>query len=140
MTNYLEPTQDSGRAFFLRGIKGPVVMLNLLRFREVADYSAAPDLAPKEPISGKDAYRLYMTHTVPFLAASGGELLFEGEGGQFLIGPSDERWDWALLVRQHSVEAFFAFAQDEAYLKGVGHRTAALLDSRILPLAPAVDG
>jgi hypothetical protein len=28
-----------------------------------------------------------------------------------------------------------AFARDEEYMKGIGHRTAALEDSRLLPLA-----
>lgn len=37
---YLEPTQESGRAFMMRQMTGSVVMLNLLRFRETADYSA----------------------------------------------------------------------------------------------------
>ena len=60
MTAYLEPTQASGRAFFMRGIQGPVMMLNLLRFRDVADYSAAPHLAPPQPISGAEAYALYV--------------------------------------------------------------------------------
>ena len=48
---YLEPTQDAGRDFFMRGIEGEVVMLNLLRFRDAAEYSANPDLEPNEPIS-----------------------------------------------------------------------------------------
>ena len=41
---YLEPTQKLGAALFSRKIKGEVVMLNLLRFREVADYSLTPDI------------------------------------------------------------------------------------------------
>jgi len=131
---YFEPTQESGRALFARGIAGPVVMLNLLRFREVADYSATPELAPPSPISGETAYRLYIAHTLPHLARSGGEVAFLGRGGSFLIGPSDERWDAALLVRQTSVASFFAFASNREYLAGVGHRLAALEDSRLLPL------
>ena len=35
--SYLEPTQTSGRAFLQRGIEGRVVMLNLMRYRTVAD-------------------------------------------------------------------------------------------------------
>jgi uncharacterized protein (DUF1330 family) len=138
MTAYLEPTQDSGRAFFMRGIVGNVVMLNLLRLRDIADYSACPHLAPPGPISGAQAYERYMAHTMPFLTASGGEVLFYGEGGQFLIGPPGERWDRALIVRQRSVAAFMAFAEDEAYLAGLGHRSAALEDSRLLPLIALV--
>jgi len=109
-------------------------MLNLLRFRSVADYSAAPELAPKASITGEAAYRLYMAHTLPYLKASGGEVLFFGKGGPFLIGPGDERWDAVMLVRQSSVAAFMAFASNQEYLSGIGHRTAALEDSRLLPL------
>ena len=133
-TSYLEPTQESGRSFVLRGITGEVVMLNLLRFREVADYSASPELAPEAPISGAEAYDRYIAHALPYLRKSGGDLLFMGNGGQFLIGPQGERWDRALLVRQQSVESFMAFAVDEDYLAGIGHRTAAVADTRLLPL------
>src|SRR5436305_12724436 len=131
---HLEPTQESGRALMLRRIEGGVVMLNLLRCREVADYSAFPELAPEAPVSGEEAYRLYMEHTLPFLRASGGEVIFQGEGGPFLIGPMSERWDAVLLVRQRSVADFIAFASDRAYMAGLGHRAAALADSRLLPL------
>ncbi len=131
---YLEPTRETGRALMLRGIPGSVVMLNLLRFREVADYSATPDLAPARPISGAEAYELYIEHTLPFLRESGGEVLFRGHAGPFLIGPELERWDQVLLVRQKSVEEFMAFASNEDYLAGIGHRLAALEDSRLLPI------
>jgi hypothetical protein len=131
---YFDATQESGRALFARSIAGPVVMLNLLRFRALADYSASPELAPASPISGEAAYRLYMAHTLPHLTRSGGEVMFFGRGGAFLIGPGEERWDAALLVRQTSVASFFAFASNRDYLAGIGHRLAALEDSRLLPL------
>jgi hypothetical protein len=133
-TTYLEPTMESGRAFFLRGITGPVTMLNLMRFRAVADYAASPELAPAAPISGAAAFQKYIDHTLPFLHQSGGELVFLGAGGNFLIGPMDERWDMAMLVRQASADAFLAFNSNQAYLAGLGHRRAALEDSRLLPL------
>lgn len=135
MERYLEPTQASGRALMQRGLQGPVVMLNLLRFRAVADYTASPDLAPAAAITGADAYDLYVRHTLPFLHESGGEVVFYGEGGSFLIGPLEERWDRVMLVRQSSLENFMAFANHHEYLKGIGHRTAALEDSRLLPLS-----
>ncbi|HKP23505.1 MAG TPA: DUF1330 domain-containing protein [Dongiaceae bacterium] len=134
MTGYLEPTQEAGRALFQRGIAGPVVMLNLLRFRAVADYAANPELAPPAPISGAAAFERYVAHTLPYLARSGGSLMFLAEGGHNLIGPADERWDRVMLVRQSSLQSFLAFAEDAAYLAGLGHRTAALADSRLLPL------
>jgi uncharacterized protein (DUF1330 family) len=137
MQTYLEPTQDAGRALFRRDIAGEVVMLNLLRLRELADYAANPELAPEQPISGAAAYDRYIAHTLPYLAESGGALLFLGEGGPFLIGPEGERWDRAMLVKQNSVQAFMAFAAHDAYRAGLGHRTAAIEDSRLLPLVQA---
>ena len=131
---YLEPTQESGREFMLRGIEGEVFMLNLLRFREIADYSATPELEPGTPRSGAGAYDLYIEHTLPHLRESGGDVQFMGEGGSFLIGPADERWDMVLLVRHTSVETFMSFASNEAYLGGMGHRRAAISDSRLLPI------
>lgn len=134
---YLDVAPEAGRDFFMRGIQGPVVMLNLLRFRETADYSGFPDIAPAQPISGEEAFDLYIAHTSPFLESSGGELLFLGEGGPWLIGPADERWDKAMLVKQASVESFMAWAADAEYLKGIGHRAAGVEDSRMLPLVTA---
>ena len=131
---YVEPTQDAVRDFVRRGIKGPVVMLNLLRFRPVADYSAHPHLAPSEPISGATAFERYVALTLPHLEASGGALTFLGEGGPFLIGPAGERWDCVMLVRQASVESFLAFAEKTDYLAGLAHRTAAIVDARLLPV------
>lgn len=134
MTDYVHPTQAAGMAFVTRGIAGPVTMLNLLRFRATADYSAHPDLAPPAPISGAEAFERYIDHTLPLLADQGGELLFLGEGGPLLIGPADERWDLVMLVRQRSVADFIAFASHAPYLSGLGHREAAIEDSRLLPL------
>ena len=73
---YVEPIQRAGRAFFQRAIKRPVVMLNLLRFRKVADYSTNPELAPETSISGAEAYDRCVTHTLPLLNQSGCDLMF----------------------------------------------------------------
>ena len=128
---YLDVTDEAGRAFFARRITGPVLMLNLLRFRARADYSATPHLAHPDPIDGATAYHRYIQHTLPLLRKSGGDVMFFGRGGPFLIGPSHERWDATLLVRQRSVADFMAFASDKEYLAGVGHRTAARSRTRV---------
>lgn len=71
---------------------------------------------------------------MPHLQQAGGELIFLAKGGTFLIGPSEERWVVVMLVRQTSIADFMAFASNPEYLVGMGHRTAALDDSRLLPL------
>jgi len=39
-----------------------------------------------------------------------------------------------MLVRQRSVRDFMAFASNPGYMDGMGHRIAALEDSRLLPI------
>ena len=134
MSAHLAATRDAGRAFFSAPPAGPLVMLNLLRFRAVADYAAHPQLAPPAPISGEEAYRRYVAHTAPFLERSGGEVLSIGHARAFPIGPESERRDAALRVRQRDAQAVLANASDPARMAGIGHRVAALEDSRRLPL------
>lgn len=131
---FIEASQEGGAALFARNISGEIVMPNLLRFRDIADYSANPELMPGEPISGAEAYQKYIDHTLPFLKESGGDLVFLGKGGRYLIGPQEDQWDLVMLVRQKSLSDFMAFASNQEYLAGLGHRTAALEDSRLLPL------
>jgi hypothetical protein len=132
-TNHLEVSREAGRAFARRGTVGEFVTLNLLRFRDMADYSASPEFAAPTSLSGAGAYDRYIAHALPLLRESGGDLLFVGAGGPFPIGPEQERWDRALLIRQKSTGAFLHFAVAEVYLAGIGHHTAGLSGSRLLP-------
>ena len=131
---YIHVTQEAGARLFGQNAAGPIVMLNMLRFRNTADYSASPELEPEQLISGRHAYRLYSENTLPLLLAAGGEVIYTGNGGPYLIGPATAQWDLVLLVRHRSLEDFAGFTRNPAYLAGVGHRTAALSDSRLLPL------
>ncbi|MBX2815918.1 MAG: DUF1330 domain-containing protein [Saprospiraceae bacterium] len=136
MNSYIHPTENAGKAFLQAHVgKGSVIMLNLLRFKSRADYDANPDLAPAHPLSGKDAYNLYMKLARPLIQKAGSRVIFYGETSDFLIGPTSESWDRILLVEHQSAERFVAFAQDPEYLAIAGHRTAALEDSRLLPIA-----
>ncbi|MFS1518885.1 DUF1330 domain-containing protein [Bacillus sp. SCS-151] len=131
---YIEPSQRAGMRFMQHGYEGSIIMLNLLRFRDIADYTANPELSSEVPISGAEAFNRYIEHTLPFLRESGGEVMFLGGSGEFLIGPEDERWDLVMLIRQNSVQSFLAFSSHQDYLAGIGHRTAAIEDSRLLPM------
>lgn len=133
---YLEPTDASAVSLFRQNIQGEVIMLNLLRFRDVADYTSQPDMAPNTPISGKQAFQKYIDHTLPFLEESGGEILFLGEAGHFFIGPDEASWDAVMVIKQRSVQSFMAIASNQDCMAGIAHRTAALSDSRLLPIRP----
>jgi len=134
MKTYLEASQEGGRSLFSRNITGEVVMLNMLRFRKEADYTDFPELSASYTLTGREAYQKYIDHTLPLLLNSGGDILFLGEGEHYFIGPIEETWDMVMMVRQNSLKDFIAFANDPEYLAGIGHRYAALEDSRLLPL------
>lgn len=135
MKTYIDVTPEAGKAFYLEfRDKGPVVMLNLLKFKDVADYSDHAQLKPQHAISGLEAYQLYMEHVSPEIEKAGSKIVFQGSCSHFLIGPESEKWDHMLLVEHVSVDQFLQFAQNENYLQYLGHRTAALEDSRLLPI------
>src|SRR3954454_25361161 len=100
---HLDPTDEGVRALLDRRIDGPIVMLNLLRLRAVADYSGFPALAPPTPITGRAAYERNVAHPRPFREATGGSVVLIGVGGLFFAGPNDERCDRVLPVRQTRV-------------------------------------
>ncbi|MBL1278311.1 MAG: hypothetical protein COB30_019735 [Ectothiorhodospiraceae bacterium] len=135
---YLSPSQGTGGNLASRKFKGEFFMLNLLRFRDVADYSATPELASSEKISGREAYQIYIDHTLPLLKKSGGDIHFLGSGGEYMIGPAKDRWDLVMIIRQKSIHAFSEFASNKDYNIGFGHRQAALEDSRLLPIEELV--
>ncbi|MYR08228.1 DUF1330 domain-containing protein [Gordonia sp. SID5947] len=108
----------------------PITMLNLLRFRDEADYSQAAELAPQQPISGEDAYRIYGRAATPHLEKAGAEVVFHGDCGPTVIGPVDEQWDSILLVRYPNPAAFRQMVTDPEYQSLARHRTAAIADSR----------
>ena len=131
---FISPTPESIASLVARNIEGPLTMLNLIRFRDIADYSEYPELAPETPISGEEAHDIYSAHTLPLLAEVGGEAIFMGSGGSLLIGPAEARWDRVLLIQYPNLGAFLAMTQNPDYTAGAGHRTAALEDSRLLPI------
>ena len=136
MEKYLSVDQESGKRFYQEfHDTGKIVMLNLLRFKPKADYTNLDSLKPESEITGKEAYKLYMDKTMPEIKKAGSRVLFYGSSKNFVIGPEAEVWDAVLLVEHESVIKFMEFAQNEDYLKTAGHRTAALDDSRLLPIS-----
>ncbi|AEP30047.1 DUF1330 domain-containing protein [Brumicola nitratireducens] len=133
-TSYLNPTDESAKKLFSKRISGEVIMLNLLRFKEIADYSQYSDIAPITPITGKEAYQLYIDQTLPFLEKSGGEIMLLGKSEHFFIGPMEEKWDLVMIIKQKSLDSFLSFASDPKYQVVIGHREAAIDDSRLLPI------
>lgn len=107
----------------------PLVMLNLLRFREQAQY--APDFEA-EPCSGEQAYARYAEGALAAIGRVGGRPLWFGTVGEVVIGPAGEEWDQAFLIHYPSRAKFIEMTSDPSYLAIVPHRSAALADSRLI--------
>ena len=134
ITPAIDPTRDSIKRFAEQfPADQPVVMLNLLRFRELAAYADASIAA----CSGRQAYATYSKLIEPILAQAGGEVLWVGRSFGPLIAPPGEEWDEVLLVKYPNKHAFLGMIQSEAYRGIVHHRTAALADSRLVPNSQA---
>lgn len=111
----------------------PVVMLNLLRFRDQAAYA---DTDQAEPCSGREAYKRYSQTSLQTIAAVGGRVIFGGKAHEALIAPSGEGWHQVFLVQYPSPAAFRAMMALPQYQACMHHRTAALADSRLVPISP----
>jgi uncharacterized protein (DUF1330 family) len=111
----------------------PIVMLNMLRFRERAAYL---DGSGHGACSGREAYQRYGVRALEHVRAVGGKALFRGAAQLTLIGPQDEPWDEVLLVQYPSPQAFMTMISHPDYLACSVHRTAALEDSRLIALRP----
>ncbi len=130
----IEPTSDGIHALVvLAQDAAPVTMLNLLRYRDQADYSAYPG---ETACSGREAYRRYSAGVVPLLESLGGKVLFLGGGLKTIIGPADESWDDVLIVRYPSAKTLLDMITSERYRAIAHHRTAALADSRLVATRP----
>lgn len=107
----------------------PVVMLNLLAFREQAKYEDG-----SESCSGREAYARYSRKAIKHVAACGGEVVFMGAATSHLVAPADEHWDEVLLVRYPSIDAFVGMVMNPEYQAFAGHRTAALHNARLIAM------
>ncbi len=107
----------------------PILMLNLLRYREQADYPAA---SGESPCSGRKAYARYSRTALAKVQGVGGSVEILAQAHATLIGPPGECWDEVLLVRYPSKEAFLGMLADTEYQAATVHRSAALADSRLI--------
>lgn len=93
---------------------GPVVMLNLLRFKVDG---------------GRERYLEYVEHFRTTAAPHGAEVLYVGDGSTPLVAEEGQAWDAVLLVRYPSRQAFSDMVRDPAYSAGTHLRTEALQEA-----------
>lgn len=108
---------------------GPIVMLNLLKFRAKAEYKDGRETT----LSGRDAYMLYGEQMAPFVEARGGRMRFTGVIAGLAIGEVGELWDIAAMMEYPSAKAFVEIATSPE-VAGFGvHREAGLAGQLLIP-------
>jgi uncharacterized protein (DUF1330 family) len=127
----IEPTPEQFQRLAAPASDEPLVMINLLRFKERADGIDAAD-----GISGQEAYARYGAEATRFVERAGGRILLAVQATETVIGPYDAEWDMVLAVEYPSRAAFLAMTSDPDYLAIHAHRAAALQDSRLIASAP----
>lgn len=107
----------------------PVLMLNLLRYKEHATYEK-----DMPPCSGREAYlQRYVPAFINLAADSGFKPFFTGDSLASLVAPADEIWDNVALIEYPSFAAFRAIVESDVYKSEVlPHRLAALEDWRLI--------
>jgi uncharacterized protein (DUF1330 family) len=100
---------------------GPVVMLNLLRFRD----------------GGRESYAQYANALNEiFLPRYGAEVLYAGDGSTPLVAEQSQDWDAVLLVRYPSRQAFSRMVADPEYQQVTHLRTEALTEAVLQATTP----
>ncbi|WP_300975177.1 DUF1330 domain-containing protein [Sphingomonas sp. LHG3406-1] len=131
----IDPDREAFERFKLLPRDRPIEMLNLVRFREQAEYPADHP-ASRDRLSGAAAYKSYSRESSPIFERVGGAIVWSATPQMLLIGPPDERWDVAFVARYPTAAAFLEMVVDEAYRRAVVHRQAAVETSRLLRTNP----
>ena len=134
MQGHVDPTEEAFAAFRDDDRPGPIHMLNLVRYRETADYSDG------RIVTGAQAYATYARESGPVFARLGGRIVWRGRFEHTVIGPAGELWDEGFIAEYPSVANFIEMIRDPVYRQAVKHRQAAVADSRLIRLAPSPAG
>jgi uncharacterized protein (DUF1330 family) len=105
---------------------GPVVMLNLNRYRERAQYDGEVPDGLEGHVSGHDAYLRYGAVALAVLSRVGGAILWQADAKLIAVGDETDRYDEVVAVWYPSLAAFVKLATDPEILAARAHRTAGL--------------
>ncbi|MBI2826497.1 MAG: DUF1330 domain-containing protein [Planctomycetia bacterium] len=120
------PTPEQLQAFLALPDEGPIVMVNLLKFK---------------PNGGQEEYAKYAAAVQPILEKLGAKLLFAGKAQYCLIGQAD--WDMVALVRYPRKKTLLQMTVSPEYQAIHHHREAGLqgqINYAVVETSAAADG
>lgn len=120
--NAVVPTQEQMEGFLTSETDSPIFMLNLLTFKEHAEYEDGRHTS----LSGREAYGLYAVGVAKLLPKVGGSLEFGADVERLMLGDVEELWDQIAIAMYPSRAAMLEMIQMPEYGEISVHRTAGL--------------
>lgn len=122
-----QPTSDQLRQFVDMEHDGPLVMLNVLKFREQSASGEG---------SGAEAYGRYGEQATKLVERQGGRLLYFGPVSTTLIGEDTDEYDAVALVEYPSRGAFLDMIGSDEYGQAHENREAGLAYQLLIATSP----
>ena len=122
VVNKVVPNREQIEGFMAPGQDGPIYMLNLLTFREKAEYPDGRDT----DLTGAEAYAVYSAEVAGHLATVGGRPMFAAKVERLMLGEVEELWDTAAIAMYPSRKAMMEMLSSPDYQASAVHRTAGL--------------
>ena len=134
MSGFIDPSRENWLRFKGLPRDRPIHMLNLLKFRDLAQY---PEGHPNhgKGLTGREAYAIYEKRFQELVADDGAAMVWHAPLECMVTGPEGE-WDAGFVMGYPHAGVFMAMVKNEAYVRdALPHRTAALADSRLIRFA-----
>lgn len=122
IANAVHMTSEQERTLAEPGPEGPIVMVNLLKFREHALYADGSD----SHLSGREVYQRYGAAIGKLIRDYGGRFLFAGDVTSLMIGQVGDMWDEIALAEYPDRAALHAMISSPECRAVAHHREAGL--------------
>ena len=120
--NTVMPNEKQMEEFLEEGNDEPIFMVNLLKFKEKAEY---PDKRETD-LSGREAYAIYGAEVVKHLEKVGGKPIFGSDVIRLMLGEVEELWDQVAIAMYPNRKAMLKMISDPDYIESAQHRVAGL--------------
>lgn len=123
VTNEVFPTDPARMAQLMeKGPDGPIFMVNLLKFKEKAEY----DDGRETDLTGRDAYLIYGRAVSDILPKFGGRAVFAADVTFLALGEVEELWDEVAIAMYPSRADMVRMSLSEEWREAAIHRSAGL--------------
>ena len=120
--NKVIPSEEQMKGFVEGDIDSPISMLNLLKFKDKAEYEDGRTT----DLTGREAYQIYALAVAKLVENTGGKVLFGAEVSRLMLGEVEELWDTVAIAQYPSRRKMLEMMMSPEYAEISVHRTAGL--------------